>query len=134
MALNRKQLVERKTKIQKHREVELPSGDTVKLRVPTGKDYRYWRKYLRDEKAELIESRAEVADELLVASVLVNPDGTPMFTMEEVLAKAMDELIQVDLEFLKEKAYELFGQRSGFKIVLDEDVEKNSSATQPSEQ
>jgi hypothetical protein len=103
------------------------------MRVPTGKDYRYWRKYLRDEKGELIEVRAEVGDELLVASILVNPDGTPMFTMEEVLAKAMDELIQVDLEFLKEKAYELFGQRSGFKIVLDEDVEKNSSATQPSE-
>ncbi len=134
MALDRKQLVERKTKIQKHREVELPSGDSVKLRVPTGKDYRYWRKYLRDDEGKIIESRAEVGDELLLASILVNPDGTPMFSNEEVLNKAMDELVQVDLEFLKEKAYELYGQRSGFKIVLDEDVEKNSSATQPNEQ
>lgn len=133
MALDRNQLVARKTKIQKHREVELPSGDTVKMRVPTGKDYRYWKKYLRDDSANLIEARTDVADELLVALILVNPDGTPMFTLEEVLNKAMDELVQVDLEYLKEKAYELFGQRSGFKIVLDEDVEKNSSATQPSE-
>ena len=134
MALDRKQLVSRKTKIQKHREVDLPSGDSVKMRVPTGKDYRYWKKYLRDDKGDLIDARTDVGDELLVALILVNPDGTPMFTLEEVLNKAMDELVQVDLEYLKEKAYELFGQRSGFKIGLDEDVEKNSSATQPSEQ
>lgn len=133
MALDRKQLVERKTKIQKHREVQLPSGDTVMMRVPTGKDYRYWKKYLRDDKGNLIEARTDVADELLVAIILANPDGTPMFTLEEVLNKAMDELVQIDLEFLKERAYELFGQRSGYKIILDEDLEKNSSATPPSE-
>lgn len=133
MALDRKQLVERKTRIQKHREVELPSGDTVKLRVPIGKDYRDWKKFLRDDKGDIIEARADLGDELLVSDVLVNPDGTRMFTREEVLAGAMDELVQVDLELLKEKVYELFGQRSGFKIVLDEDVEKNSSTTLPSE-
>lgn len=133
MALNRKELVERKTKIQKLREVALPSGDTVMLRVPIGKDYRYWKRYLRDDKGELIDARAELGDELLLASILVNPDGTPMFTLEEVLNKAMDEIVQVDLEYLKEKAYQFYGQRSGMKLLLDEDIEKNSSTTQPSE-
>jgi hypothetical protein len=133
MALDRTQLIARKTKIQKHREVQLPSGDSVNLRVPIARDYRDWKKFLRDEKGDLIDARAELGDELLLASILVNPDGTPMFTREDVLGRCMDEIIQPDLECLKEKAYEFFGMRSGFKIVLDEDREKNSSATQPSE-
>lgn len=126
MVLDRKQLTERKTKIQKPRPFELPSGDTVLMRVPIAKDYREWIRYLRDEKGEKIESRFVVSDELLVASILVNPDGTPMFTREDVVNGAMDEIVQIDLEFLKERAYELYGQRAGAKIVLDEDVEKNS--------
>ena len=133
MALNRKELVARKTKIQKLREVSLPSGDTVMMRVPTGKDYRYWKQYLRDDKGNLLEARAEMGDELLLALILVNPDGTPMFTLEEAMNKAMDELVQVDLEYMKEEAYRLFGQRPGMRLLLDEDLEKNSSATQPSE-
>lgn len=125
MPLDRKQLTERKTKIQKPRDFELPSGDTVLMRVPIAKDYREWRNYLRDEKGDFIQARFAVSDELLVASILVNPDGTAMFTREDVVNGAMDEIVQIDLEFLKEKAYELYGQRAGAKLVLDEDREKN---------
>ena len=132
MPLNRKQLLERKTKVQKPREVELPSGDTVLMRVPIGRDYREWKKYLRDEQGQIIDARATLGDELLLAIVLVNPDGTPMFTREDIMGGAMDEILQPDLEHMKAEAYRLFGQMAGTKIVLDEDREKNSSATQPS--
>ncbi len=133
MALDRKQLVQRKTKPQKPREFTLPTGDTVFLRVPRGRDNKRWEQYLRDEKGQVIDARVLLSDELLLATILINPDGTEMFTYEEVMNSAMDDLPQIDLEFLKDRAYELFGKRIGFKLLLDEDVEKNSSTTQPSE-
>lgn len=132
MPLDKKALLTRKTKVQKPRELQLPSGDSVLLRVPTGADYRSWKKFLRDESGEVIKQRADLADELLVASVLVNPDGTAMFTREDVLNGAMDEILQVDVEALKDEAYRLYGQRDNFKLILDEDREKNSSTTAPS--
>lgn len=132
MALNRDQLLQRKTKIQKPHPVHLPSGDTVLLRVPTGKDYRDWKQSLRDEKGELIKERADVADELLVARLLVDESGSQMFTREDVMNGALDEILQIDLEAIKDEAYGLMGQRAGFKIILDEDREKKSSAAAPS--
>ncbi len=124
--LDRESLLSRKTKTPKPQEVRLPSGDTVQMRVPTGKDYRDWRKFLRDENGIVIQARSEVSDELLVASILVNPDGSQMFTNNDVLTGTMDEILQIDLEAMKEAAYELYGQRAGFKLVLDEDREKKS--------
>lgn len=132
MPLDRKSLLARKTKVQKPRELPLPSGESVLMRVPTGADYRSWKKFMRDEKGEVIDKRADLADELLVASILVDSDGKAMFTREDVLNGAMDEILQLDLEAMKDEAYRLYGQRDGFKLVLDEDREKNSSGTAPS--
>lgn len=132
MPLDKKALLARKTKVQKPHELQLPSGDSVLLRVPTGKDYRDYRKYLRDEKGETIPARMALSDELMVATLLVNEDGTQMFTREEVMNSAMDEIIAVDLEAMKDEAIKLYGLTHGFKITLDEDREKNSSTTAPS--
>ena len=133
MVLNREQLIKSKTKPQKPQELELPSGDSVLLRVPTGKDYREWKRYLRDESGVIIQARADRSDELLVATLLVNQDSTPMFTRDEVMSGEMDNVLQIDMEAMKDRAYELYGQREGIKLVLDEDREKNSSATVLSE-
>jgi len=125
-AMGKQALIKSKTAIQPHQAVELPSGGIVLMRVPTGKDYRDWKAYLNDEKGEVIRERAKLADELLVASILVEPSGEKMFTRDEVMSGALDEILQLDLEAMKDAAYGLYGQRSGFKLVTAEDREKNS--------
>lgn len=131
MALNKKALLARKTKVQKPHELALPSGDCVLMRVPTGKDFRDYRKSLRDEEGESIKARMDMSDEIMVASLLINEDGTRMFTREEVMNGDMDEILQVDLEAMKDEAMNLYGYRNGFKLILDEDREKNCSTTAP---
>lgn len=109
--------------------LSLPTGGEVKMRVPSGKDYREWRKFLRDDRGEMIRERFELNEELLVAAVLINDDGTQMFTREEVLRGAMDEFRSIDIEAMKEMASALFGMTPGACVVVDEDREKNSSTT-----
>jgi len=126
MAIDRKVLESRRNQVVRVFPVPLPSGDTVDMRVPTGRDYREWKKLLRDESGEAIESRMSLSDELLVASILINGDGSPMYSTSEVLAGAMDDLLQPDIEAMKEMAMRLYGQRAGFRLpLIDEGMEKN---------
>lgn len=128
MALDRKQLVSRRHEVKPFVDVELPSGGSVRMRVPTGKDYSDWQAYLRDEKGKLIEDREDLSSEFLIATVLVNPDGSQMFSAVDVLDKAMDELLHADFNAMLSAAHKLFGISPGFI----EDIEKNLSTTPPS--
>lgn len=130
MALDRKSLLARKTELPSSVPFDLPSGDSVALRIPTGKDYREWQRSLRDDKGEITDECEELSSELLIATILVNPDGSPMFTKEEVLDHAMEGLLQADFSAILGAVHQLYGIQPGFL----ENIEKNSSATQPSEQ
>ena len=129
MALDRKSLLARKSELPLSVPFDLPSGDSVTLRIPTGKDYREWQRSLRDEKGEVTDECEELSSELLIATVLVNPDGSAMFTKEDVLARAMEGLLQADFSALLSAVHKLYGIQPGFL----ESITKNSSATQPSE-
>lgn len=109
MALSKEQLLKKKRSGETV-PFSLPSGDEVLLLRPSAKHYRQWRASLRNDKSEFDQARIVRGDELLVSQILVNPDGSQMFSESEVLSDAMD-LDSPDMVALIEKVYVLFGLR-----------------------
>ena len=108
--------------------VELPDGDVVYLRPASAKIYHEYQRSLRDKDGMPIQDRRGFGDELVVANLMVDETGKRMFTDEDVLAGAFD---QIDMPFLTpvvRKAYELLGISEP-----EEDREKNLSTTASSE-
>lgn len=85
--------------------LELPGGQIVLVKPVGSKLFREYRKSLRDEDGKVIEARKDFVDELLVARCLVNPDGSRMFTDEDVLAGMLDGIRPAAMDTLLEFAW-----------------------------
>jgi hypothetical protein len=115
---------------------ELPSGAAVLMRVPGAKDWRAYQASLRDKDGKYIDKRLERGDELLIATVLIDPETNErMFTVDDVMGGVFDDphITAADINAMANRAYELFGKTDSPKFVTDEDREKNLSETAPNE-
>lgn len=132
--LNRQSLLARK--LIKTMECDLPGGGTVLMRIPSGADWRKHQSSLRDKNGDVIDTRAERVDELLIATILVDEDGNQMFSVDDVMQGCFDNpnISAADINVMSTKALELYGRISSSQLQLsDEDREKNSSGTAQSE-
>lgn len=105
-------------------EHELPDGDRVLMKPISAKMYRDYKRSLRDKDGVPIAERQKYGDELLVGRLLLDQDGSLMFTDDEILDGVFDELKMFPLASVIAKAYEMLGL-----VESDEDREKNSCAT-----
>jgi hypothetical protein len=123
MAITRAEFLKKRTSpdLIEH---ELPDGDSVLLRQPSAKIYREYKRSMRDKNGDPIPERQKYADELLVGRIMVEADGTLMFSDEDILSGIFDELKMFSLTSVVAKAYEMLGI-----IESDEDREKNLSET-----
>jgi hypothetical protein len=131
--LNRAALMNRK-KIEPQ-EFQLPCGGAVLMRVPSGPDWRAYQASLRTAEGMLIDKRFDRKDELLLATLLADPETKDrMFSIDDVMGGAFDEAFQhaADLNAMLLKAQRLYGIIET-NLVTDEDREKNSSGTEPNE-
>lgn len=108
---------------------KLPDGDVVPLRPLTPKIYRAYKRSLRDKDGVTIPERQAYQDELLVGRLLCNADGSLMFSDEDILTGAFDDMDMPPITSLVTRAYEMMGV-----TVSDEDREKNSPTTDSTEQ
>ena len=130
--LNRDALLKRK--VPKPQTCQLPGGGEVLMRVPKGGDYRAYQKTLRDKDGDFIDARVERGDELLIATLLIDPlTNERMFSVDDIMAGILDDTPSADINTLARKAYELYGRTDSPKLVTDEDREKNSDDAAPSE-
>lgn len=103
----------------------LPSGDTARLKVPKGSDWRDYQASLRDKDGNPIDIRFRYGDELLVATILLDGDSDSLlFSVDDVLAGGFSDMPAADLSKLSEEAYRLYG-RGGEVKLSEEDREKN---------
>jgi len=108
--------------------VDLPGGDQVFLRPASAKVYREYRRSMRDKDGMPIPERQSFGDELLVSRLLVSPDGTPMFTEEQVVNGVLDDIDMTSLAPIIRKSYVVVGVNED-----DEGRAKNSSTTESTE-
>lgn len=135
MALDRKSLLARK--IAKPHECSLPGGGEVLMRVPGAADWRAYQASLRDKDGRYIDKRLERGDELLIATLIIDPETHErMFSIDDVMGGVFDDphIPAADINVMAAKAYELYGRNNEKPVlVTDEDREKNSSETEPKE-
>jgi len=134
MALNRDALLNRKK--LPLQVCKLASGDEVLMRVPGTPDWRAYQASLRNKDGEFIEKRMDRGDELLIATLLIDSSTKElMFTSDDVMGGIFDSdaTPAADVNAMAAKAYELYGRNGSPKLVTDEDREKNSLETVPSE-
>lgn len=134
MALDRKSLLARK--IPKPQECSLPGGGSVLMRVPGGADWRAYQASLRDKDGKYIDKRLERGDELLIATLVIDPETQErMFSIDDVMGGVFDDphIPAADINAMAAKAYQLYGRTETPVLVTDEDREKNSSETGPKE-
>jgi hypothetical protein len=110
----------------------LPGGGQVLMKVPRAGDWRAYQASLRNKDGNYIDTRIERGDEILISTLLINPDGSQMFTLDDVMAGCFDNehILAADINVMSDKAYELYGRR-GFVNLTDEDRQKNLSETVP---
>ena len=133
-ALDRKSLFARP--IAQPQECELPGGGSVLMKVPGAPDWRAYQASLRGKNGEFIDKRLERGDELLIATLLIDPTTKQqMFTVDDVMGGIFDDphIPAADINAMSAKAYVLYGRTEQPKLVTDEDREKNLSETAPSE-
>jgi hypothetical protein len=100
--------------------LDLPDGESVWV-VPVGSRLmRDYRRCLRDGDGKPIEDRKPFSDELLIARVLVHPDGTRMFSDQEVLDGMLTDLDSATWDALMEYAW---------SFITGGDRQKKSSPT-----
>lgn len=109
-------------------EHELPDGDSVSMKPISAKLYRDYKRSLIDKDGAPIQERQKYGDEILIGRLLLEQDGSLMFSDEEILDGAFDELKMFPLASVIAKAYEMLGL-----VESDEEREKNSSATDSTE-
>ena len=86
--------------------------------------------YARLEREYHEASGGERGDELLIATLLIDPlTNERMFSVDDIMAGILDDTPSADINTLARKAYELYGRTDSPKLVTDEDREKNSSET-----
>lgn len=130
-ALNRAALKSRK-KIEP-KEFLLPCGGSVLLKVPSGPDWRAYQASLRNSEGVLIDKRYDRKDEILIATILIDPESKErMFSIDDVMGGAFDDIPAADLNALSIQVQRLYGIIAT-ALVTDEDREKNSSETGPTE-
>lgn len=134
MALDRKSLFSRP--IAKPQECKLPGGGEVLMRIPGGSDWRSYQASLRDKDGKYIDKRLDRGDELLIATLIIDPTTKEqMFSIDDVMAGVFDDphIPAADINAMAAKAYILYGRSDSPVLVTDEDREKNSSETAPKE-
>lgn len=100
--------------------LELPDGESV-WALPVGSRLmRDYRQCLRDEDGKPIEERQQFVDELLIARVLVNADGSRMFSDDDVLNGLLTDLDPSTWDALMEYAW---------SFIAGGDRQKKSSPT-----
>jgi len=105
-ALDRAGFCQQLTVVDTPHELTLPGGNVVMVRPVGAKMLREYRRSLRDKDGKTLEDRKPFADDLLVARVLCNPDGSRMFTDEDVLSGAMDAVRATAMDALLEYTWE----------------------------
>ena len=106
------------------------------MRVPGGPDWRAYQASLRDKEGRYIDKRLDRGDELLIATLIIDPDTQElMFSIDDVMGGAFDDprIPAADINAMSAKAYLLYGRTDTPVLVTDEDREKNSSGTGPTE-
>ena len=106
------------------------------MRIPSGPDWRAYQASLRDKDGKYIDRRLDRGDELLIATLAIDPDTKElMFTIDDVMGGVFDDphIPAADINAMAAKAYQLYGRTDTPTLVTDEDREKNSSETAPSE-
>ena len=134
MALNRKSLFARP--IAKPQECSLPGGGSVLMRIPGGQDWRAYQASLRDKDGRYLDKRLERGDELLIATLIIDPESLElMFSVDDVMGGVFDDphIPAADINAMSAKAYQLYGRTEAPTLVTDEDREKNSLETAPKE-
>jgi hypothetical protein len=134
MALSRKALLSRP--IPKSQECILPGGGSVLMKVPGGPDWRAYQASLRDKEGRYLDKRLDRGDELLIATLVIDPESNDlMFSVDDVMAGVFDNphIAAADINAMSTKAYQLYGRTDTPVLVTDEDREKNSLETVPSE-
>jgi hypothetical protein len=134
MALDRKSLLSRPA--ASPQECKLPGGGSVLMRIPGGPDWRAYQASLRDKDGRYIDKRIDRGDELLIATLVIDPaTKETMFSVDDVLAGVFDNpsIPAADINAMAAKAYQLYGRDGQPTLVTDEDREKNSSETAPKE-
>ena len=72
---------------RRYKVVKLPiGGDELRLRSLTGREMQEFRASLVDRAGKVIRDRWDNQDELLIAAVVVDDNGRPIFTESDVLA------------------------------------------------
>jgi hypothetical protein len=123
MAITRAEFLKKRTSTDPI-EHKLPDGDSVLLKQISARLYRDYKRFLRDKDGTPIAERQRYGDELLVGRLMVEEDGSLMFSDDDILAGVFDELKMFPLASVISKAYEMLGM-----IESDEGREKNSSGT-----
>lgn len=100
--------------------LDLPDGESVSVLPVGSRLMRDYRACLRDEEGKPIEQRKQFADELLIARVVVNEDGSRMFSDENVLDGLLTDLDSATWDALMEYAW---------SFIAGGDRQKKSSTT-----
>jgi hypothetical protein len=104
--------------------LELPDGESVFVLPVGSRLMRDYRQCLRDEDGKPIDERKQFVDELLIARVLVNADGSRMFSDEDVLNGLLTDLDPSTWDALMEYAW---------SFIAGGDRQKKSSPTTSTE-
>ena len=91
---------------------------------------------MRDKDGKYIDKRIERGDELLIATLIIDPETQQqMFSIDDVMGGVFDDphIPAADINVMAAKAYQLYGRTETPVLVTDEDREKNSSETGPKE-
>lgn len=125
MALTREEFLKKRVSpnLIEHKFSDSP-GDSILMRPISAKLYRDYRRSLRDKDGAPIPERQAFGDELLVGRVLVEADGSLMFSDEDVMGGIFDDLQMFPLASVVAETYKMLGI-----VETDEDREKNLSAT-----
>lgn len=126
--LGRQDFLDRSTNRQ-FWDIPLPGGDHVRARSLTAGEARKLRRLFRDKEGTFDADRGDMYNELLIGACLCNGGDALLFTTEEVLAGALDEIDTRTLIPLGRRLRELTGFSADYDWLALEDAAKNSSET-----
>lgn len=100
---------------------KLKNGTEIFLLKPTGKTFRTWQSMLRDESGAPDQVKWAVNEELWLTLVLVDENGAPLFTVDDVMKEhVFDSFNLTILREIKEIADRMAG-----RPVFGDDTGKN---------
>jgi hypothetical protein len=124
--LTRDQLRQR-SEPRRYRTVTLADGGEVRLRSLTRSEQREWRRATQTKSGELDPKKREYSNDVLLAYVIVDENGNPVFTVHDALQGVFDDWDAGDCTLLVDAAVD------HCRLVVDkvevDDAIKNSGET-----